>query len=265
MKKGSVIAGMAALAAALGAAVAPAGAQMADVKEKPRLYTYESYWAIPRARWGDMGKDNAGSNQKILAPALADGTLVGYGDDENLVQTADGFTHDNWWQARSMAGLMKVLDAFYKSGGSASPVLVSSTKHWDQVFVSRFYNWRAGSWKGAFGHAATYKLKPDAPDNAVETLSKSALVPLLEKHLADGTIVEYEIDEETIHTESPDQFYVYYLAPTAEGLDKVNAAIRDAVRDNALIGPAFNSMVDFTPHRDFLLRANATYKEPPGQ
>ena len=31
----------------------------------------------------DVDKDNATRNQKNLAPALADGTVVGYGDDEN--------------------------------------------------------------------------------------------------------------------------------------------------------------------------------------
>jgi hypothetical protein len=240
---------------------APSLAQTADeTKEKPPLYTYESYWTIPRARWGEVAKDNATGTQKILAPALADGTLVGYGADETLVHTPEGFTHDNWWQAHSMAGLMKVLDAFYKSGTSASPVLVSSTKHWDQVLVSRHYNWKPGSWKGAFGHGSTYKLKPDAPNDAVATLSKSVFVPLLEKLLADGTLVEYEIDEETIHTASPDQFIIYYLTPTAEGLDKVNAAIRAAVKENSLIGPALGSMIDYTPHRDDLVRADATYK-----
>jgi hypothetical protein len=253
----SVFAGVAALAA-LGAVAVPARAQMAEVKEKPRLYTYESFWVFPRARWADVDKDNAASTQKILAPALADGTVVGFGDDETLVHTTEGPTHDNWWQATSMAGLMKVLDAFYKSANS--PVILSSTKHWDEVYVSRFYNWHPGSWKGAYGHASTYKLKPDAPNDAVETLSKSLFVPLFEKLLADGAIVEYEIDEQTIHTESPDQFFIYYLAPTAEGLDRVNAAIGEAVKNNPLAGPAFGSMVDFSPHRDQLLRAGANYK-----
>jgi hypothetical protein len=43
----------------------------------------------------------------------------------------------------------------------------------------------AGSWKGAYGYAGTYKLKPDAPDadDAVRTLS-SFYVPAFEKMLA---------------------------------------------------------------------------------
>lgn len=245
--------------AALGALAAPASAQTSEVKEKPAMYTYESWWVIPRARWGDVAKDNASSN-KILAPALADGTLLGYGDDETLVHTADGPTHDNWWQARSMAALLKVLDAFYKSGNTASPVLVSSTKHWDGVYVSRFYNWKAGSWKGAYGRASNWKLKADAPSGAVELLSKNLFVPLLEKLLADGSIVEYEIDEETIHTESPDSFFVYILAPTAEGLDKFNQAVQESLKNSPMLSTAFAAMIDFAPHRDQLLRANATYK-----
>jgi hypothetical protein len=254
-----VIAGLSAFAA-LGAATTPAPAQTTEVKERPPMYTYESWWVIPRARWGDMDKDNANMNQKVLAPAFADGTLLGYGDDSNLVHTADGPTHDSWHQARSMADLLKVLNALYGSGGATSSVLVSSTKHWDGLYVSRFYNWKAGSWKGAYGRASTYKLKADAPADAVATLSKSVFVPLLEKLLAGGAIVEYEIDEETIHTESPDMFFVYILAPSAEGLDKFNDAVREATKNNPLIGPAFGSMVDFTPHRDQLVRANATYK-----
>jgi hypothetical protein len=239
-----------------------AGAQTVEVKEKPPLYRYVSYWAFPRAHWADADKDNATGNQKILAPALADGTLVGYGDAENLMHSAEGFTHANWRQANSWAGVMKVVEGFHKGGGSSSPLLVSATKHWDQVFVSRFYNWKAGSWKGAYGYAGTYKLKPDAPDadDAVRTLS-SFYVPVFEKMLADGTIVEYEIDRELIRkTDSPAKFVYLVVTPSVEGLDKLTAVVRAAVSENPLLGPAFASMtVNQTPQID-ILHVNATYK-----
>jgi len=239
-----------------------AGVQTGEVKEKPLLYKYVSYWSFPRAHWGDVDKGNATGNQKVLAPALADGTLVGYGDDENLVHFAEGFTHANWWQANSRAGVMKVLEALHKGGGSSSPPLVSSGKHWDQVFVSRFYNWKAGSWRGAYGYKSTYKLKPDAPeaDDALRILS-SFYVPLFEKVLADGTIVEYEIDREIFHnTDSRAQLHFSFVMPSAEGLDNLNAAIRSAISENSLLGPAFGSMmVNFTPQNDWV-RVNAAYK-----
>jgi hypothetical protein len=68
------------------------------VTEKPQLYQL-SNWTFPWTHWGEVGKENATGNQKILGPALADGTPVGYGDDEKQVHFAEGFTHDNWWQA----------------------------------------------------------------------------------------------------------------------------------------------------------------------
>jgi len=86
------------------------------------------------------------------------------------------------------------------------------------------------------------------------------IVPLMEKMLADGSIHEYEIDTEAIHTEAPGTFWIFYLAANAEGLDKVNDALRETLKANPLSGPAFGSMVDFSEHRDFLARTSATYK-----
>jgi len=236
-----------------------ASAQTSEVKEKPRMYTYVGNWNIPRAQWSEMEKNTA-ADQTVLEKALANGTIVAYGNDVNLVHEVEGATHDDWWSAMSMAGLLNVLDQFYKSGSATSTVLSSATKHWDSIYVSRYYNWHAGSWKDAYTHGSSYKLKSDAPADAVDTLSKSLFVPLLEKLLADGTLHEYEIDTQAIHTEAPGTFYLFFIAANAEGLDKVNAALRDAMKANPLGGPAFDSMVDFTPHRDELTRTNASYK-----
>ena len=160
----------------------------------------------------------------------------------------------------SMAGLINVLEQFYQSGGSVTPVLSSATKHEDAMYVSRYYNWHPGSYKNVYTHVGTYKLKADAPDDAVDVLSKSVLVPFFEKLLASGAIHEYEVDEHALHTETPGTFLVVYIAANADGLDKVDAALRDTVKSNQLIGPAFGGMIDFTVHRDFLARTNATYK-----
>lgn len=253
-----VLAGLCALAMAAVWAV-PAGAQTSGAKEKPPMYSYVGLWEFPRAQWAEMAKADE-ADQKILDGAVASGTLVGYGYDTNLVHQPDSPTHDDWWSAMSMAGLLNVLDQFYKAGNTASPVLTSATKHWDNIYVSRHYNWHAGSWKGAYTHGSSYKLKADAPDDAVEMLSTNLVVPLMEKMLADGTIHEYEIDVEAIHTQAPGTFWIFYFAANAEGLDKVNAALRDTMKANPLGGPAFGSMVDFSQHRDYLARSNATYK-----
>jgi hypothetical protein len=232
-------------------------AQGMEVKEKPRLYTYFANWQIPRPRWGDMDKA-AAADQKVLDAAVSSGTLVAYGDDSIVVHQSEGPTHDNWWQAMSMAGVLDVLETLSK--GAPPPVLATATKHSDSLFVSRFYNWKAGTYKGAYTHTAYYKLKADAPNDAVEEISKNFIVPLMEKLLADGAIVEYEVDVEAIHSESPDGFWVDYICPTSAGLDKATDALGASMKANPMAGPALGSMMDFTVHRDYLSHSNAVYK-----
>lgn len=69
--------------AVLGKSATLADVQTDEVKEKPRLYRYESYWVFLRVH---------GGNQKVLAPALVDGILVGCGDDENQMYSPEGCT-----------------------------------------------------------------------------------------------------------------------------------------------------------------------------
>jgi hypothetical protein len=114
-----------ALCALMGAS---AFSQSSEVKEKPPMYSYVSNWAIPRAQWGEMDKGNA-ANQKIMEKALSSGTLVGYGEDVNLVHEIDGVTHDDWWSSMSMAGVINLLEQFYQTGASTTTVLGTATRN----------------------------------------------------------------------------------------------------------------------------------------
>lgn len=229
-----------------------------EVKEKSPIYIYVGEWSIPRAQWGEMEKMEA--DQSVPQAAMSAGTLVAYGYDTNLVHQPDGPTHDDFWVATSMAGVLNVLDQLYKSGSSANPVLASATKHSDSIDTSRYYNWKPGTYKGAYTHGSSYKLKADAPDDAVGLLAKNFLVPFLEKMMAEGAIVEYDIDTQAIHTEAPGTFELFYTTANAEGLDKVNQGLQQILKASPLDGPAFSSMIDFTAHRDYLSRTNATFK-----
>lgn len=223
------------------------------------MYCYIGNWDIPRAQWADMAKADE-ADRPILEKAMSGGSLVGYGNDVTLIHTADGGTNDQWWCATSMAGVVGVLEQFYQTGSSTTPVLESARKHWDELYVSRYYNWHSGTVKNGYTHVGVYKLKADAPDDAVEILAKNLIAPLLEKQLADGTIAEYEIDTQAIHSQAPGTFLIVYLAKDASGLDKVQAAVLEAVKANPLSGPAFGAVTDSSGHRDDLVRTNATYK-----
>jgi hypothetical protein len=52
-------------------------------------------WEVPLTKLTDFEKPVA-ANQKILDQGISDGTLIAYGDDANLVHSADGYTHDSW-------------------------------------------------------------------------------------------------------------------------------------------------------------------------
>lgn len=254
----SIFMGLCALAV-LGLYSLPASAQNTDVKEKPPMYSYVSNWQIPRAHWGDMAKSED-ATKGIFDKAVADGTLVGYGSDNNLVHTPEGYTQDEWWSSTSMAGVLKVLNLMYSTGNADTPALESATKHGDEIVMSRYYNWHSGSYKNAIVQVAYYKLKDNAPDDAVDMLSKSLIVPLLEKCLADGSILEYEIDTQAVHTDAPGSFAIVWVSANPEGVDQVNAALRSAIAAQPLGSPAFDSMVDFSKHRDEMWRGMGTFK-----
>jgi hypothetical protein len=237
----------------------PSSAQASAVKEKPAMYTYVADWQIPRAHWADVAKSNA-ADKPILDKALADGSIIGYGNDEVMVHQQNGSTHDNWWSSMSMAGLMKVLDAFYASGSTTTDADAVATQHSDNIFESHYYNWHSGAYKNGYTEVSVYKLKADAPEDAIDTLSKNLVAPLLEKLFADGTIVEYEIDTLALHSEAPGGFWIAYIAAKPEGLDKVNAAVTEVLKASPLSGPAFDSMTDAASHRDELLRGDGMYK-----
>ena len=255
---GSAMAGLAVLVVS-GMIATPAGALTA-VEPKPPLVRYEAFWVFPPARTLDVDKIIAAANQRVFAPALADGGLVGYGDDKNLVYSRGGFTHSNWWQATSMRGVLKLIDAFDKPDGSSSPQLASATEHWTRLYVSRFYNWKPGSWKGAYEYRFAYNVKPGvAPRDVAEMLS-TFYVPILEKQLADGIIVEYEIDSEYVHSaDSPGQVIVSLVAPSAEDLDKLAFPVSD--NEGLMIEAAKASVITNrdSPHIEYL-RVNVTYK-----
>jgi hypothetical protein len=84
--------------------------------------------------------------------------------------------------------------------------------------------------------------------------------PLMEKLLAEGTIIEYEIDTEAVHTHDPAESHLMFITPNAEGLDKVTAALSDAMRKLRTAGPALGSFVDMSKHRDALVRSSVTYR-----
>ena len=230
-----------------------------EVKEKSPIYIYIGEWSIPRAQWADMEKSET-ADQSMLQSAMSAGTLVAYGSDVNLVHQPDGPTHDDWW----------VVDVDGRHPQHAGPVLqgrqqrVTCVEFGHQALGQHrrqpVLQLEARHLQGRLYPRLNLQVEGRRAERCSGLLAKSFLVPFMEKMMSEGAIVEYDIDTEAIHTEAPGTFLLFYTAPNAEGLDKVNQALQQMLKASPLDGPAFGSMIDFTAHRDYLSRTNATFK-----
>lgn len=239
-------------------AAVSSGSALAEVKEKPALYTYISEWALPRAKWGELDKTVAAAD-KDNAQDLASGKLVGYGDDASVLHDPESSDHDEWMSAMSLGALLDNIEQKTRSNSTSNSVFLGATKHADDITVSHYYNWRSGTFKGAYTREMSYQLKPDAPENAVEVIAQS-IVPVLEKLLADKVLVEYEIDEQALHRAAPGEVTIVYITTDAAGLDKASTAIMAAVKENPVMSTALGSLTVTGAHRDRLAVTNAHYK-----
>ena len=196
-----------------------------------------------------------------MQKAMADGTLVGYGTDQNMVHTADGWTHDDWFSSMSQGGIFSVLKQMYASNTGTTNVLQTATGHWDEVLVSRYYNWTPGvRYQGGIVSVSMYKLKKNAPDDAMRAICSEIVAPLLEKLLADGTIVEYEIDTMAVHTGAPGSFWIVTVQKDPADIDKMDAAIMASIKTHPIEGVAFDAVVDMSAHRDEMSMGDGMFK-----
>jgi hypothetical protein len=220
-----------------------------NAAEKPPQYTYVSEWGVPRNMWADYQK-SSGPDIDMLTKGVADGTIVSWGMYSVLNHQEGQATHGTWFTAMSMANLMKMLETLRSAPGNTDPVLAGS-KHWDYILSSRDYNFHSGTFKDGYLRVANWKYGNNTadPDNKIR---RATMVAMLDKLMADGALHGYQIDEETIHSSDPDQFYVAIIAAGAQGLDKFDAAVEDWQKNNPTALAAFRGLINPQGHRDTL-------------
>jgi len=238
------------LALAAVAACAPLRAQGSDQGKAPN-YTYIAEWAVPRAQWPDMVKVDD-QERPLMEKLVADGTILDYGTFASLIHQEGEPTHGSWFTAASEGKLMKALEAIYALGLTTSPVEAAS-KHWDFILESRNHNGRSGHYDGAYLSGSQWQVKP-GQGHAFEELLNTRLVPVLEKLVADGSVVSYSVSTEDYHTQKPGMVSLVFTTADAAGLDKVDDAMEAALGKDEALGPAIRAVTDSEAHRDFLLR-----------
>lgn len=232
-------------------AAVPADAQRSA--QKPAVYTYVAQWSIPRAQWGDMAKMQQ-ANTTVLDRLVNDGTLVSYGLYETAVHDPKGPTHGNWFQASSMAGIFKALDALQASTTSNAQLLGSGS-HEDLLLVSRDYDAHSGDFKNSLLRGISVVTKPGMEQQFHDAWDR-ILRPILERLTTDGALHAWSYQNEWI-TKTRGAVTTVIIANGPEGLDRYIAAINDLFDKNPdAVGPLL-AATEPGSRRDFLLRVTA--------
>ncbi len=89
------------------------------------------------------------------------------------------------------------------------------------------------------------------------------MVEAIHSLVASGAVTSYSLEVEQVHTQDPGWRHLVYVAPSADGIDKVFAAIAAAgqkrsAEENGAIGDAFAAVTVPNAHRDYFARVTNT-------
>ncbi len=187
------------------------------------VYTYVSEFQVPRAQWAQYAAEVEKTVNPIYERLFADGTLVGWGNYENIVHTPDGMTHGAWWSSTSLAGITRVLDEIRKGG--PRPVQLTATKHEDILLRSVYAHASAISGGGTGYLRVNCTLtQPGKADDFVATIKKY-LGPTFEDQFKKGIATYYGMDEQYVQTGPGSLRCTVAEFPNAEAMNKWADAI----------------------------------------
>jgi hypothetical protein len=221
--------------------------------EKPPLYTYVSEWTVPRAMWADYLKNDV-TDIDSMKKGVADGTLISFGSYTVLNHQEGEPTHGTWFSAGSMANILKFLEGLRTAPAATAPPLAAA-KHWDYIMQSRDYDAHSGTFTNGYLRVGSWAAKAGASDPGGK-MRKATIVALLEKLFADGALHGYQVDEEVVHSADPGRLWAAIITNGPEGIDKFNAAVDEAQKNNPAGWTGFGTTIDQTGHRDLLARVS---------
>jgi hypothetical protein len=231
---------------------APAArAQQAEAPKQSVVYTYVSFFGVPRAQWAAYEK-NAAGERKVFDSLLTDGTILSYGD--GAMEVHEGLnapTHVGWFSSSSMAGLMKALATLRSSAPPASEI--AYTMHSDAITMSTVYNGKGSTIENGYVLVQDWTPKPGHAEEFRDLMTKYRK-PALDAEVADGTLSGYSVEEDLIHTDTPGSYSLIAVFPNAAAMDKFYAEIESLHTKQPLFGDVYSATLDYAAHRDHLVR-----------
>jgi hypothetical protein len=234
-----------------------APAALPQAEQAQPVYTYVSQFQVPRASWAQFAEDTEKTTDPVFERFMGDGTILGWGNFENIVHTPDGMTHGSWWSSTSLAGITRVLDELRKA--PPRPGQIAATKHEDYLMRSVYFHAASVSGGGSGYLRVNCSLTQSSKsDDFVATLKKY-LVPTFEDQFKKGNAVYYGMDEQYVLNGPGSLRCTVAEFPNAEAMNKWADAIAATMakmspeeRKGWLDGLA-NSTV-FDSRRDILAR-----------
>jgi hypothetical protein len=217
----------------------------------PTVYTYISFFGVPRANWAEYEKDLEKDN-KAMASQLANGNLVSWGN--GALEVHEGLnapTHVSWMSSMSMSGLLKAEAAEMATAPVTSSI--NYTVHFDEISMSSNYGGKADAAAPKYLLAQDWKVKPGRGDDFGEMFNKYRKADF-DAGVADGWLSSYSLEEDVIHTSAPGMYTMVMTFPNADAVDKFYASIETLHTKQPLFGEVFGGVTEGPEHRDHLLR-----------
>jgi hypothetical protein len=152
-----------------------------------------------------------------------------------------------------VSNLLKFLETL-RNAPDATAAPLAAAKHWDFIVESHDYAGHSGTFTNGYLRVGRWQTRPESGD--AESLLKAAMVPMLDKLVADGALHSYTIDRENIHTGPIGTIFLVIVANGPEGIDKFDAAIDEAQKSNPALWSGLRAMLDEKGHTDSLSKVS---------
>jgi len=205
--------------------------------------------------------EKADAEDKALFDSLvADGTLLGYGMFENRIHSDGGYTHGSWFQAASVGNIFKALERIYAQPGAVTTPVQAASKHLDYLMIANIHGTKPFTNSTGYLRVIGAQVKPGMEDEFTAAYRRY-LVPVYDKLLAEGTIINYQLDWEYNIENAPGRFFSAVTLRDAEALDEARMAFGELFENNPAAWGALARTVVPNTRNDFLARvSNMTHK-----
>ena len=193
---------------------------------------------------------------------LANGTLLSWGialpinhrpgDDSNHVLWA---TMSDWSKVEGLqAGFMKLFASRTPEQSAAMQAAYQETvyegAHHDWILRQEVYRQGSGDQRPNYFYIGYYKAKPGMADK-LTALYKSAIQPVYEKLLADGTITSFGLSTQELHGDTGWTHIGWYTMSNLGAIDTAHAAMMASVSEAQMA--EFAPLMEADAHSDQVL------------